>query len=76
MQERLTMGLRGVITIPAKLREAYGLKPNDELIIETSEQGFFLRPSMSVPLEMYTEERIAEFSGDEKALADKLGDAR
>jgi len=70
MQERLTMGLRGVITIPAKLREAYGLKPNDELLIEASEQGFFLRPSLSVPLEMYTEERIAEFSGDEEALSD------
>jgi len=76
MQERLTMGLRGVITIPAKLREAYGLKPNDELLIETSEQGFFLRPSLSVPLEMYTEERIAEFSSDEEKLANKLGDVQ
>jgi AbrB family looped-hinge helix DNA binding protein len=62
MQERVTMNRRGVITIPAKLREAYGLRPNDELIAESSEQGILLRPAVSVPLELYTEQRIASFS--------------
>lgn len=76
MQERVTIGLRGVITIPAKLRESYGLKPNDELIIEASEQGLLLRPSLSVPIELYSEQRIAEFSSDEEAVGDRLGDAQ
>jgi AbrB family looped-hinge helix DNA binding protein len=66
------MNRRGVITIPAKLREAYGLRPNDELIAESSERGILLRPAISVPIELYTEERIAEFAADEAALGKRL----
>jgi AbrB family looped-hinge helix DNA binding protein len=69
MQDRVTIGRRGSITIPAPLREAYGLKPNDELIIEPSNGGLLLRPVTGEPIEIYTEERIAEFTSDEEALA-------
>ncbi|MFV2065478.1 MAG: AbrB/MazE/SpoVT family DNA-binding domain-containing protein [Pirellulales bacterium] len=72
MIERVTINGRGVITIPAKLREALGLKPDDELILETVDQGILLRPSMSVPIELYSEERITEFTTDEKALGKLL----
>ena len=72
MRERVTINSRGVITIPAKLREACGLKPEDELILETVDQGILLRPSVSVPVELYSEERIAEFTTDEKALGKLL----
>jgi AbrB family looped-hinge helix DNA binding protein len=69
MQNRVTIGRRGSITIPARLRQAYGLKPNDELIIEPSNGGLLLRPVTGEPIEIYTEERIAEFASDEEALA-------
>lgn len=72
MRERVTINSRGVITIPAKLREAFGLKGDDELILETVEQGILLRPSVSVPVEIYTEERIAEFAADEEAVSKLL----
>ncbi len=72
MIERVTINSRGVITIPAKLREAFGLKPNDELILETVDQGILLRPSVSVPVELYSEERITEFTTDEEALGKLL----
>jgi len=72
MTERVTINSRGVITIPAKLREAFGLKADDELILETVEQGLLLRPSVSVPIEFYSEERIAEFSDDDEALGKLL----
>lgn len=68
MEERVTIGSRGAITIPAHLRAAYGLKPRDELIIEPSNQGLLLRPVGGEAIELYTEERIAEFSSDEEAL--------
>jgi AbrB family looped-hinge helix DNA binding protein len=68
MQDKVTIGRRGIITIPAKMREAFGLKEQDELIIEDTGQGLLLRPALSVPIEMYTEERIAEFARDEKAI--------
>ncbi|HMO85522.1 MAG TPA: AbrB/MazE/SpoVT family DNA-binding domain-containing protein [Lacipirellulaceae bacterium] len=68
MRERVTINSRGVVTIPAKFREAYGLRPNDDLILESSEQGILLRPAVSVPIEIYSEDRIAEFAADDSAV--------
>lgn len=69
---KVTLSERGVITIPASLRQAYGLKANDELILEGTEAGILLRPSISVPIEIYTEARIAEFARDEVAIGKLL----
>ncbi len=68
MRCRVTINERGVITIPAAIRQAFGLKANDELILEETDKGILLRPAFSVPLEVYSEKRIAEFSGDETAI--------
>lgn len=69
---KVTLSDRGVITIPASLRQAYGLKANDELILEGTEAGILLRPSISVPIEIYTEARIAEFARDEAGIGKLL----
>lgn len=76
MADKVTINDRGVITIPARLREAFGLKPNDELIVEPVVEGILLRPSVSVPIEIYTEERIAEFASDDEAIRGLLADER
>lgn len=68
MRLKVTINERGVITIPAPLRQSLGLKANDELILEETDQGLLLRPSVSVPIELYSEERIAEFASDEEAI--------
>ncbi len=73
MSETITIGRRGAITIPAKLRRAFGIQQNDQLIAEETPEGILLRPSVSVPVEIYTEERIAEFASDEPALRKRLG---
>ena len=44
----------------------------DELIIERCEEGILLRPAFSVPIELYTEERIDEFARDEEAIGQHL----
>jgi len=36
---KVTLSQRGVITISASLRQAYGLKADDELILEGIEAG-------------------------------------
>jgi AbrB family looped-hinge helix DNA binding protein len=72
MQSKVTINERGVITIPAAMRQALGLKANDELIVEQTEQGLLLRPAISVPIEIYTEERIAEFASDEAVIGELL----
>ncbi len=73
---KVTLSERGVITIPASLRQAYGLKANDELILEGTEAGILLRPSISVPIEIYTEARIAEFARDDAAIGKLLPKAK
>ena len=72
MQIKATINSRGVITIPAALRQSLGLKGNDELILEDTGGGILLRPAISVPLEVYTEQRIREFARDEKAIGPYL----
>ena len=68
MQSKVIINERGALTIPAKMRKTFGIKANDELIIEDTEQGLLLRPAFSVPVEIYTEDRINEFASDEEAI--------
>jgi AbrB family looped-hinge helix DNA binding protein len=68
----LTITSRGVITLPAKLRQALGLKPDDQLIAETTPEGLLLRPAVTLPVEIYTEERVREFDAAEAELAKVL----
>lgn len=69
MQTTLTINGRGVVTLPAKLRRAMGLKADDLLIAETTSQGLLLRPAVTLPLELYTPERVREFDEAEAELA-------
>ena len=72
MKTTLTMTSRGVVTLPAKLRQALGLKADDQLIAETTPQGLLLRPAITLPIELYGEGRIREFDEAEAALAKVL----
>ena len=48
MQNKVTINERGVITIPAALRRALGLKANDELIVERRQEGILLRQNLAL----------------------------
>jgi antitoxin PrlF len=69
MQATLTLSNRGLITLPAKLRQALGLKADDQLIAETTPEGILLRPAVTLPLEMYSPQRLAEFDAGQAELA-------
>ena len=68
----LTISERGVISLPAAMRRSMGLRTNDKLIAEQTPDGILLRPAMTVPLELYSDARIAEFDEQEAALAKVL----
>ena len=68
MKTTLTMTSRGVVTLPAKLRLALGLKPEGHLIAETTPEGLLLRPAITLPVEIYTDKRIREFDEAEADL--------
>jgi AbrB family looped-hinge helix DNA binding protein len=74
MKATLTITSRGVVTLPAKLRRALGLKAEDQLIAETTPEGILLRPAVTLPLEHYTQAREAEFDEAEADLAALLED--
>jgi antitoxin PrlF len=68
MKATLTVTSRGVVTLPAKLREALGLKADDQLIAETTPDGLLLRPAVTLPVEIYSDRRVAEFDAAEAEL--------
>lgn len=72
MKATITMGRRGAITIPAGLRRRYALEQDDLLMIEATSEGLLLRPAVSMPVEIYSEERIAEFSSEDGDVAEVL----
>jgi len=69
---KVRINARGVVTIPAAIRKSAGLEANDELVVECTDAGILLRPTVSVPIELYTEERIAEFASEEEAIGKHL----
>ena len=75
MKSTVIVNSRGVVTLPAKLRQSLGIKADDHLIAETTPEGLLLRPAVTLPIEMYTDERIAEFDREEREL-EKLMRAR
>ncbi len=68
MQATLTLSNRGLITLPVKLRQALGLKADDQLIAETTPEGILLRPAVTLPIELYSPQRLAEFEEAERDL--------
>ena len=61
-----------MIALPAEMRKAVGIRPQDSLIAETTPEGILLRPALILPLEIYTPERIEEFNIAESELAQVL----
>jgi bifunctional DNA-binding transcriptional regulator/antitoxin component of YhaV-PrlF toxin-antitoxin module len=68
MKRMLTLTSRGVVTLPARMREAAGFPPNGQILAETTREGLLLRPAVTLPIEIYSAERIAEFDEAEAEL--------
>ena len=68
MKTTLSVSRRGVVTLPAKLRQALGIKADDQLIAETTPEGLLLRSAVTLPIEIYSAERIREFDEAEAEL--------
>jgi AbrB family looped-hinge helix DNA binding protein len=61
--QSITMGKRGTLVIPAKIRKRYRLDEGSPMLIEEREDGILMRPAVTTPVEVeiYTPERLAEF---------------
>jgi bifunctional DNA-binding transcriptional regulator/antitoxin component of YhaV-PrlF toxin-antitoxin module len=72
MQMTLSVSGRGLVALPAVMRKAAGIRPQDSLIAETTAEGILLRPAVTLPVEIYSAERISEFDAAESELAEAL----
>ncbi len=68
MKFTLTMTNRGVVTLPAKLRKMLGLEADGQIIAEMVPEGLLLRPAITIPIEIYSDERIKQFEESEAEL--------
>lgn len=59
--ETAKVGKRGTVVIPVALRQKYGFEEGSKLIVEALPEGVLLRPVVTLPVEIYTPERKAEF---------------
>ncbi len=55
--------------------EAAGIRARDTVIAETTPEGILLRTAVTVPVEIYSGERIAEFDAAESQMAEVFGAA-
>jgi len=59
--ETTKVGKRGTVVIPVGLRRKYGFEEGSLIVAEPRAEGVLLRPVVTLPLEIYTPERKAEF---------------
>ena len=61
------------MTLPKELRRRLGLDKGGVIMAETAEGGVLLRPAVAYAIELYSDERVAEFDGSEAELKKRLG---
>jgi bifunctional DNA-binding transcriptional regulator/antitoxin component of YhaV-PrlF toxin-antitoxin module len=70
--ELVKLGKKGQVTIPRAILRTVGLTGEAPLLVETTAEGaILLRPAAVYPVEIYSEQRVAEFER-ENAVPDEL----
>jgi len=67
---------RGTITLPAEVRKRLGLEEGDVLTVRLSGRSIVLTPAVLTPIELYSDERIAEFEQGARLTKDELAAAQ
>ena len=75
MQVKLSVSSRGLVALPSAMLAAAGIRAHDIVIAETTPEGILLRPAVTLPVEIYSGERIAEFDAAESEMAEVFGAA-
>ncbi|MHB1899789.1 MAG: AbrB/MazE/SpoVT family DNA-binding domain-containing protein [Leptospirillum sp.] len=70
------IGARGQLTLPASARKKLGLKTGDTLLVHIEGGRIVLDPAVVLPVEIYTEKRIAEFAEQATMTTEELEKAQ
>jgi antitoxin PrlF len=76
MTATIQINSRGALTLPKVLRQALGFDRGGTVVAETTKEGVVLRPSVTFPIELYTDERVAEFDAADAELGRRLSRKR
>lgn len=65
--ETVKIGKKGQVTIPRRVLEKAGLPAESQVIVESEADGSIrLRPAAVYPIELYSDERVAEFERENR----------
>ena len=73
MNAIIKVNSRGTLTLPKAMRKALGVADGGTLLCDLQGGNVVLQSMMAYPIEMYTDERIAEFKEDEDSIGDIEG---
>ena len=75
--DTVRLGRNGRLSLPRWVMERLGLKGNETLLLDVSDDGVIrLRPAAVLPIEAYTPERVAEFERESEVDAETRAAAR
>jgi len=66
MRENVIVSDRGQITLPAKLRKRFGLKPGTVIIVEDRQGEIILKPAAVLEIETYSDADIARWDEEDR----------
>ena len=72
MTATIQVNQRGSLTLPKALRKLLGIEKGGVVMAEDAPEGIVLKPAVAFPVEMYGDERIAEFDRADQELARHL----
>ena len=70
MTKVININERGTLTLPKEMRRRLGVSRRAQVVAEETDEGILLRPGVTFPVELYSDERLAEFRrNNEESLA-------
>jgi len=61
MSDTATIGRRGTVVIPVRLRKKFKMSEGSAVLFEERPEGLVIRPAVTVPVETWSPERKAAF---------------
>ena len=75
--ELVKLGKKGQVTIPRAVLRSVGVTDEGPLLVDTTSDGaIVLRPAVVYPVEIYSDERIAEFDHSNDVSVEVLDKVR
>jgi antitoxin PrlF len=76
MNATIQISSRGTMTLPKSLRKKLGVDRGGVVMASEGKEGIVLHAAVAFPIDLYSDDRIAEFDAADAALAKRLSRKR